>query len=88
MRQIEVARASSTVRSALPGRFATNAAANYAVPGRARSSAGRAARLDVMRNGETRHIDVTVGEFKNAKAAAADVAGQDHGRLGVVVRED
>ena len=47
---------------------------------------GTAARLDVMRKGETRHIDVTVGELKNAKIAAADVAGQDHGRLGVVVR--
>ncbi len=47
---------------------------------------GATARLEVMRKGETRHIDVTVGELKNAKVAAADVAGQDHGRLGVAVR--
>jgi serine protease Do len=52
----------------------------------ANTAPGTAARLDVMRKGETRHIDVTVGELKNAKIAAADVAGQDHGRLGVVVR--
>ncbi len=47
---------------------------------------GTAAKLEVMRKGETRHIDVTVGELKNAKVASADVAGQDHGRLGVAVR--
>ncbi len=47
---------------------------------------GTAAKLDVMRKGETRRIDVTVGQLKNAKVASADVAGQDHGRLGVVVR--
>ena len=47
---------------------------------------GATAKLEVMRKGETRHIDVTVGRLKNAKVASADVAGQDHGRLGVVVR--
>jgi len=52
----------------------------------ANTSPGTAARLEVMRKGETRHIDVTVGELKNAKVAATDVAGQDHGRLGVAVR--
>jgi serine protease Do len=52
----------------------------------ANTAPGTADRLDVMRKGETMHIDVTVGELKNAKVAAADVAGQDHGRLGVVVR--
>jgi serine protease Do len=52
----------------------------------ANTAPGTAARLDVMRKGETRHIDVTVGELRNAKVAAADVAGQNHGRLGVVVR--
>ena len=47
---------------------------------------GTTAKLDVMRKGETRHIDVTVGQLKNAKVASADSAGQDHGRLGVAVR--
>jgi serine protease Do len=52
----------------------------------AETAPGTTTRLEVMRKGETRHIDVTVGEFKNAKVASADVAGQNHGRLGVVVR--
>ena len=47
---------------------------------------GTTVKLDVMRNGETRHIDVTVGAAKATKVASADVAGHDHGRLGVVVR--
>jgi serine protease Do len=47
---------------------------------------GSRARLDVMRKGETTHIDVTVGEMKNANVESPDVAGQDHGRLGLVVR--
>ena len=42
-RAIGAARAGSTVRSALPGRFATDVAANHAVPGRTKSSAGGAA---------------------------------------------
>ncbi len=47
---------------------------------------GTTAKLEVMRNGKIRHIDVTVGQLKNAKVASADVAGQPPGRLGVVVR--
>jgi serine protease Do len=47
---------------------------------------GTTAKLEVMRKGETRHIDVTVGRLKNDKVASADVAGQPQGRLGVVVR--
>ena len=47
---------------------------------------GTTVKLDVMRKGETRHIDVTVGAAKGTKVASADVAGHDHGRLGVVVR--
>jgi serine protease Do len=47
---------------------------------------GTTVKLDVMRNGETRHIDVTVGAAKGAKVAAVDGAGHDRGRLGVVVR--
>ncbi len=48
---------------------------------------GSVARLDVMRKGDTKRIDVTVGELKNAKVAAAEAAGEEHGRLGVAVRE-
>ena len=48
---------------------------------------GSTARLDVIRKGETKRIDVTVGELKNAKVAAADPVGQERGRLGVAVRE-
>jgi serine protease Do len=47
---------------------------------------GATAKLEVIRKGETRHINVTVGQLKNAKVASADAAGQNHGRLGVVVR--
>ncbi len=47
---------------------------------------GTVAKLEVMRNGQTRQIDVTVGAAKSTKVASADVAGHDHGRLGVVVR--
>ena len=42
-RAIGAARACSTVRSALRGRFATDVAANYAAPGRTKSNAKRAA---------------------------------------------
>ena len=47
---------------------------------------GTTVKLDVMRKGESRHIDVTVGAAKGTKVASADVGGHDHGRLGVVVR--
>jgi len=52
----------------------------------ANTEPGTAAKLDVIRKGETRHITVTVDRLKNANVASADMAGQDHGRLGVVVR--
>jgi serine protease Do len=52
----------------------------------AETAPGATARLDVMRKGEGRRIEVTVGKLANAKVASADVAGQDHGRLGVAVR--
>ncbi len=52
----------------------------------AETAPGTTAKLEVMRNGEMRDIDVTVGASGNTKVAAADVAGHDHGRLGVVVR--
>ncbi len=48
---------------------------------------GSVARLDVMRKGEAKRIDVTVGELKNAKVAATEATGEARGRLGVAVRE-
>ena len=47
---------------------------------------GGVAKLDVMRQGETKRIDVTVGELTADKVAAADNAGVERGRLGVAVR--
>jgi serine protease Do len=47
---------------------------------------GRVAKLEVMRQGETKRIDVTVGELKADKVATAAEAGEGHGRLGVAVR--
>jgi serine protease Do len=52
----------------------------------AETAPGIAARLQVMRRHETRDITVMVGELDHAKTAAADAAGTDHGRLGLVVR--
>ncbi len=46
---------------------------------------GEVAKLDVVRKGDAKRIDVTVGEFKPEKVAAADTA-VEHGRLGVAVR--
>ena len=60
-RAIGAPRACSTVRSALPGRFATDVAANYAVPGRAKSSAERRAALrsgDVGNRVSSHHLEV------------------------------
>ncbi len=47
---------------------------------------GVTAKLDVVRKGEARRIEVTVGELKVDKVAAADGAGVEPGRLGVAVR--
>jgi serine protease Do len=52
----------------------------------ANTAPGTAAKLEVLRNGERRQIDVVVGASKVVKAARADNVDQDHGRLGVVVR--
>ncbi len=46
---------------------------------------GEVAKLDVVRKGEAKRIDVTVGELKADKVAAADSA-IEQGRLGVAVR--
>ena len=47
---------------------------------------GTVARLDVVRKGQSKRIDVTVGELKAAKVAAAEQPGEARGRLGVAVR--
>jgi len=47
---------------------------------------GSVAKLDVVRKGESKNVEVTVGEVKDAKVAAADNPGQEQGRLGVAVR--
>jgi len=47
---------------------------------------GSTAKLQIMRNGTTRNIDVIVGTSSSTKVAKADVADHDHGRLGVLVR--
>jgi serine protease Do len=53
----------------------------------ARSAPGTNAKLDVMRKGEIRHIDVTVGKLQDTKVASAGSGGgHDKGKLGVVVR--
>jgi serine protease Do len=52
----------------------------------ANTAPGTVAKVEVMRKGETRQIDVTIGRLNDVKLAAADVNGQAQGRLGVVVR--
>ncbi len=44
------------------------------------------AKLEIMRNGATRSVEVTVTALKNDKVASADT-GETHGRLGVAVRK-
>ena len=52
----------------------------------ANTAPGTTAKLEVMRNSETKKITVTVGQLKNAKVASTDATGQPQGRLGVAVR--
>jgi len=47
---------------------------------------GARASLEILRNGAAKVIEVTVGELKGAKVAAADSPDQDHGRLGLALR--
>ena len=52
----------------------------------ANTAPGKHATLEVVRKGDTKRIDVAVGELKSTKvASAADVAA-GHGKLGVAVR--
>jgi serine protease Do len=45
------------------------------------------AKLEVMRDGTPRTIDVTIAELKNDKVASNDTDTESHGRLGVEVRK-
>ena len=47
---------------------------------------GTRARLEIVRKGTGKTIDVTVGEMKDIKTAAADKEGAAEGRLGLAVR--
>jgi serine protease Do len=47
---------------------------------------GGVARLDIVRKGENRQLEVTIGELKSEKVAVADSAVAERGRLGVAVR--
>src|SRR6202008_3330125 len=44
---------------------------------------GASAKLEVIRKGSTRELNVTVGELKDGKVATAGGAQQEPGRLGV-----
>jgi serine protease Do len=48
---------------------------------------GTTAKLEVVRNGETKHLNVTIGEMKGGKVAAAAPAEESHGRLGIAARQ-
>jgi serine protease Do len=47
---------------------------------------GATAKLEIIRKGSTKEINVTVGELKDGKVATAGGAPQEPGRLGVTVR--
>jgi serine protease Do len=47
---------------------------------------GATAKLEIMRKGSSKEINVTVGELKDGKVASAAGPQQDSGRLGVAVR--
>jgi len=47
---------------------------------------GSTATMEISRNGETKEIEVKVGELKGAKLASADATNENNGRLGLVVR--
>jgi serine protease Do len=48
---------------------------------------GTTARLEILRDGASRTVDVTVTKLKNDKVAANDNGSESHGRLGVEVRK-
>jgi serine protease Do len=52
----------------------------------ARAAPGSTAKLEVLRDGESRQFNVTLGEAKGAKIAAAETSTENHGRLGIAAR--
>src|SRR5262249_43440736 len=47
---------------------------------------GATAKLEIIRKGTTKQLDVTLGEMKDGKVAASNDSAQKQGRLGVAVR--
>ena len=47
---------------------------------------GSTAKVEIVRNGETKHVNVTIGEMKGGKIASAAPAEEEHGRLGIAAR--
>ena len=52
----------------------------------AKAAPGSSAKLEVLRNGDTKHFDVKLGEAKGPKIASADSSPEEHGRLGIAAR--
>jgi serine protease Do len=52
----------------------------------AETKPGNTVRLQVLRQGKSQDIAVTVGELKQQRVAAAGNTGEDHGRLGLALR--
>jgi serine protease Do len=52
----------------------------------ARTAPGTTAKIDVLRDGQTQHFDVKVGEVKGDKLASAGSSSVNHGRLGIAAR--
>jgi serine protease Do len=51
-----------------------------------RAAPGSTAKLEVLRDGESRTFNVTLGEAKAVKAASAETSSENHGRLGIAAR--
>ncbi|MEP7084443.1 MAG: DegQ family serine endoprotease, partial [Betaproteobacteria bacterium] len=52
----------------------------------ARAAPGTTAKLEVLRNGATKQVNVTVGEAGGGKIASVDSSTTEHGRLGIAAR--
>jgi serine protease Do len=53
----------------------------------ARAAPGSTAKIEVLRNGESRQFNATLGEAKGAKVASAATSSANHGRLGIAARQ-
>ena len=52
----------------------------------AKAAPGSRVNLEVLRNGQTKRLDVTLGEVKDTQVAAAAPSNESHGRLGLAAR--